>query len=95
MSILVEFTKYGDYNLIVDGTHLTAGDDLVGQMKYKVEPTQNKNEFGILLYDGKSKEEYSRLSAIFTKRNQELTPILFWKDEAIDQVALTRFSLGS
>ena len=63
--ILVEFTKYGDYNLIVDGTHLTAADDFVGQMKYKVLPSQDKNQFGILLFDEKTKEDYSRLFCRF------------------------------
>lgn len=93
--VLVEFTKYGDYTLHVDGQLLTSGDEEVGQIKYQIKPAQDKNHFSVLLYDAKTKDEYSTLSAIFTQKNQQLTLILFWQDRAVDQVELTRFSIGS
>lgn len=94
-TILVEFTKTGDYNLIHGGQVLTCSDEDFGQIKYALDEAEKNQELWVVLYDDKTKQEYGRLSASFSNKNQQLKLILYFKNKAVDQIELTRSQLGS
>ena len=86
-SVLLEFTKSGDYNLTLNGAVSTSAIDNFGQIKYQVEKTRGPME--ISLYDEKTKKVYSRLLARFAADDQvELE--LFVNDRSVDRLRLKK-----
>lgn len=89
-TILIEFTKDGDYNLILGGQVLTCSDEEEGQIKFALEQTKKSQALWIVLYDEETKREYSHLSATFTEKYQQLKLTLYFENQALDQIELTK-----